>query len=192
MRNIKKEQEFYDYPFVIAGSHPGHHFLGYYHLLFDKLEKTQAVVPNILDFALYCLTSGEHRKRFVNVPFLSALKSRIAVWFIEKQRDKVRKVLRQHKRFPNLPLDKTAFVSHHKEYNDSESLCSNRVIMLADFLERAIVIPHYFGKVNITPKNNITKFFVIGTVQPNLRNFSLLFSAVEQLAKQRTEFMTGR
>jgi hypothetical protein len=43
MRNIKKEQELYDYPFVIAGSHPGPHFRGYYHLLFDKLEKTQVV-----------------------------------------------------------------------------------------------------------------------------------------------------
>jgi FkbM family methyltransferase len=91
-------------------------------------------------------------------------------------------------RFPNLPLDKTVFVSHHKEYNDSESLRSNRLIMLADFLEGAIVIPHYFGKVNITPKNDVAKFFVIGTVQPNRRNLSLLFSAVEQLAKQRQQF----
>jgi hypothetical protein len=91
-------------------------------------------------------------------------------------------------RFPNLPLDKTVFVSHHKEYNDSESLRSNRLIMLADFLEGAIVIPYYFGKVNITPKNDVTKFFVIGTVQPNRRNFSLLFSAVEQLVKQRQQF----
>jgi hypothetical protein len=91
-------------------------------------------------------------------------------------------------RFPNLPLDKTVFVSHHKEYNDFESLHSNRLIMLADFLEGAIVIPHFFGDVNITPKNNITKFFVIGTNNPNRRNFSLLFSAVEQLAEQRQRF----
>ncbi|MDR0609216.1 MAG: 2-hydroxyacyl-CoA dehydratase [Planctomycetaceae bacterium] len=62
-------------------------------------EGGEAVVPNILDFALYCLTSGDHCKRFAPVSFLSMLKSRIAVWFIERQRDKVRKVLRQHKRF---------------------------------------------------------------------------------------------
>jgi predicted nucleotide-binding protein (sugar kinase/HSP70/actin superfamily) len=62
-------------------------------------EGGEVVVPNILDFALYCLTSDEHGKRYMKVPFLSRLKSRIAVWFMERQRDKVRKVLRQHKRF---------------------------------------------------------------------------------------------
>ncbi|MDR0338090.1 MAG: glycosyltransferase, partial [Planctomycetaceae bacterium] len=93
-----------------------------------------------------------------------------------------------NERFPNLPLDKTVFVSHHKECNDSELLRSDRLIMLADFLEGAIVVPHYFGNVNITPKNDVTKFFVIGTVYPNRRNFLLLFSAVEQLAKQQQAF----
>jgi predicted nucleotide-binding protein (sugar kinase/HSP70/actin superfamily) len=81
---------------ILVKYHPGAN-----NSLVSLIEKEggEAVVPNILDFALYCLTSGEHCKRFVNVPFLSALKSRIAVWFIEKQRDKVRKVLRQYKRF---------------------------------------------------------------------------------------------
>jgi hypothetical protein len=42
-------------------------------------EGGEAVVPNILDFVLYCLTSDEYRKRYTRVPFLSALTSKLAV-----------------------------------------------------------------------------------------------------------------
>ncbi|MDR3110774.1 MAG: hypothetical protein LBU65_13985 [Planctomycetaceae bacterium] len=62
-------------------------------------EGGEAVVPNIMDFILYCLTSDEYRKRFSNVPFLPAAVSKLGVWYIERQRDKVRKVLAKSNRF---------------------------------------------------------------------------------------------
>ena len=63
-------------------------------------EGGEAVVPEILDFVLYCLTSDKHRKRYSKVPFSTGLKSSLAVWIIERQREKVRRILRGSKRFP--------------------------------------------------------------------------------------------
>ncbi len=62
-------------------------------------EGGEAFVPNILDFVLYCLTSDEQRSRYSHVPLLNGLKSTFATWLIERQRDKVRRVLAASGRF---------------------------------------------------------------------------------------------
>jgi predicted nucleotide-binding protein (sugar kinase/HSP70/actin superfamily) len=62
-------------------------------------EGGEVVVPNILDFMLYCLTSDEQRKRYSHVPFLAGLKSLSGVWLMERQRDKVRNILKKSRRF---------------------------------------------------------------------------------------------
>ena len=62
-------------------------------------EGGEAVVPNILDFVLYCLASDGQRQRYSTVPFFDVLKSNLAIRLIEAQREKVRKVLRKNPRF---------------------------------------------------------------------------------------------
>ncbi|MDR2756811.1 MAG: 2-hydroxyacyl-CoA dehydratase [Planctomycetaceae bacterium] len=62
-------------------------------------EGGEVVVPNILDFMLYCLTSDKQRKRYSHVPFLAGLKSSAGVWLIEHQRNKVRNILKKSRRF---------------------------------------------------------------------------------------------
>jgi predicted nucleotide-binding protein (sugar kinase/HSP70/actin superfamily) len=58
-----------------------------------------AVVPGILDFMLYCLSSDQHKKPYADVSWFSGLKSKFAVWVVEKYRDKIRYAMRNSKRF---------------------------------------------------------------------------------------------
>ncbi|MDR0335564.1 MAG: 2-hydroxyacyl-CoA dehydratase [Planctomycetaceae bacterium] len=62
-------------------------------------EGGEVVVPNILDFMLYCLVSNKQRKQYSHVPFFAGLKSSIGAWLIEHQRNKVRNILKKSRRF---------------------------------------------------------------------------------------------
>lgn len=62
-------------------------------------EGGEAVVPGILDFMLYCLSSDQHKKPYADVSWFAGLKSKFAVWVIEKYRDKIRYAMRNSKRF---------------------------------------------------------------------------------------------
>lgn len=65
-------------------------------------EGGEVVLPNILDFVLYCLISDQQRKTYSKVSFLSILKSNFVAWIIERQRGKVRKILSESKRFSGM------------------------------------------------------------------------------------------
>ncbi len=62
-------------------------------------EGGEAVVPDILDFALYCLTSDWHRRPYSKVPFLNYARSTLIVWMIEHYRKKIRRLLEKSERF---------------------------------------------------------------------------------------------
>jgi predicted nucleotide-binding protein (sugar kinase/HSP70/actin superfamily) len=62
-------------------------------------EGGEVVVPNTLDFMLYCLMSDEQRKQYSHVPFFAGLKSSVGARLIEWQRDKVRNILKKSRRF---------------------------------------------------------------------------------------------
>jgi predicted nucleotide-binding protein (sugar kinase/HSP70/actin superfamily) len=62
-------------------------------------EGGEAVVPGILDFTLYCLSSDLHKKPYADVSFFAGLKSKLAIWIIEKYRNKIRYAMRNSKRF---------------------------------------------------------------------------------------------
>ncbi|MDR2706020.1 MAG: 2-hydroxyacyl-CoA dehydratase [Planctomycetaceae bacterium] len=62
-------------------------------------EGGEVVVPNTLDFMLYCLKSDEQRKRYSHVPFFSGLKSSVGAWLIERQRNTIRNILKKSRRF---------------------------------------------------------------------------------------------
>jgi len=62
-------------------------------------EGGEAVMPDILDFALYCLTSDWHRAPYSKVPLSSSIRSTLIVWMIEHYRKKIRRLLEKSKRF---------------------------------------------------------------------------------------------
>ncbi|MDR1959307.1 MAG: 2-hydroxyacyl-CoA dehydratase [Planctomycetaceae bacterium] len=62
-------------------------------------EGGEAVVPDILDFALYCLTGDRFKTVFTRVPFFTRLRSAFLVRLLEYYRGKIRKVLKNSHRF---------------------------------------------------------------------------------------------
>jgi len=62
-------------------------------------EGGEAVVPDILDFALYCLTSDWHRAPYSKVPLSSYVRSTLIVWMIEHYRKKIQRLLEKSDRF---------------------------------------------------------------------------------------------
>ena len=64
---------------------------------------------------------------------------------------------------------------------------------LLNFTNRALEVnPHYFGKINLTDKNKITRFFIVST---NNRNYDKLIYASDKLKNEDFQFeiiVTGR
>lgn len=77
------------------------------------------------------------------------------------------------------------YVQHHIDMYDKSS--NDKQIVLANpqgdkKLEPFVVNPHYFGGVNITPKNSgKTKFVTVGALDVTRRNSAILIKAVEEL-----------
>lgn len=87
---------------------------------------------------------------------------------------------------PKLPDCKKIYVQHHidkflEHVNDKQIILANPAG--DERLERAVVNPHYFGEVAITPKNKITEFITIGELNPERKNCSLLIDAVSELVE---------
>ena len=80
-------------------------------------EGGEAVVPDILDFALYCLTSDWHRRQYSKVPFSSLFRSTIIVWLIEHYRKKIKRRLDKSPRF-------TAFTGIRHLIDKAETIVS--------------------------------------------------------------------
>lgn len=86
--------------------------------------------------------------------------------------------------------DKIIFVQHHMERKTN----FKNQIALADLHNEysknfLMVNPHYFGKIEITPKSNdITKFIVVGNISPWRKNFSLLLNAIKDLSLKTDKF----
>ena len=53
--------------------------------------------------------------------------------------------------------------------------------------DKLVVNPHYFGRINITPKNEITNFISVGELSKKRRNTALLLDAVSKLIANGVE-----
>ena len=88
-----------------------------------------------------------------------------------------------------LNINHSFFVFHHLEYLISiPSYCilkKTQIWTLGNFTNYTQVNPHYFGKIILRNKNNITRFFITSTVK---RNYKYLISAVEKLKEENLEF----
>ena len=62
-------------------------------------EGAEAVMPDLIDFFLYCAYGSIYRRRYLSGPLLSELASRLAIWGIELYRRYMKRVLSHSKRF---------------------------------------------------------------------------------------------
>jgi len=88
----------------------------------------------------------------------------------------------------NIRQDQLLIVQHHLERLNPLCLNKYKIIILADILspvsERknvAVANPHYFGNIKITPKNYLTNFIIVGSIENHRRNYDLLVSTVKEL-----------
>ena len=79
--------------------------------LVDLLEKegAEAVVPDLMDFFLYCFKNQEYKKDHLGMPLSTAIKARLGIMGIEFIRKSYKKACKKSKRFtPPSGIDKTA------------------------------------------------------------------------------------
>jgi predicted CoA-substrate-specific enzyme activase len=79
--------------------------------LVDLLEKegAEAVVPDLMDFFLYCFKNQEYKKDHLGMPLSSAIKARLGIMGIEFIRKSYKNACKKSKRFtPPSTIDKTA------------------------------------------------------------------------------------
>ncbi len=62
-------------------------------------EGGEAVVPDILDFVQYCISSDLFRGQYSRVSWLDGIKSRVMVWYVERTRNRVRAAINRSTRF---------------------------------------------------------------------------------------------
>lgn len=84
------------------------------------------------------------------------------------------------------PENRKIFMLHHPDASSYQG--EGHVCMLGDFTFKGrkpfIVTPTYFGNIKINPKNNKTRFIVIGNVDQKRKNFSLLLKSAEELVNE--------
>gem|GEM_PF-90524 len=120
------------------------------------------------------------------IPIVSAAKLQgykmilLNTFFAVKEAEKIFNKLKN-----NVGKAKFFFVEHNvAKYSANQS----NVISLNDFSGRVMVNPHFFGNVNITPKNRIANFVCVGNIEAHRRNYNLLFSAVQELINAKMNF----
>lgn len=91
-----------------------------------------------------------------------------------------------HKYIPQLKQGKmkNIYVQHH--IDRINEVKEDTQLILANpshnkELEKHIVNPHYFGNINITDKNLITNFIVVGGIEAQRKNHNLLINTIEKL-----------
>ena len=86
-------------------------------------------------------------------------------------------------------MNNTIFVVHHFEYINDTGISlfynQNRIWSLGNLKNTLYVNPHYYGNINITNKNNKTKFFIISSKE---RNYQDLILAAEKLKNENLDF----
>lgn len=87
---------------------------------------------------------------------------------------------------PAVDKSKLHFVEHEASFAVDKGKWDENIIMLRELdykgAKATVINPHYFGNVEITPKNkSITNFITIGAIRPNKKNSKLIIEAVEKL-----------
>lgn len=88
--------------------------------------------------------------------------------------------------YPNTDKKKILCVEHESSFAIDKDMWEENLITLRKLnykeAKSVIVNPHYFGNIEITPKNEkITNFITIGTIKPNKKNSQMIINAAQQI-----------
>ena len=170
-------------------------------------EGGEAVVPDILDFALYCLTSDWHRTPYSKVPLASTIRSTLIVWMVEHYRNKIQRLLAKSQRFTpssdirHLVKKAESIVSTCNQTGEGWLLAADMVEMIESGIPNIICVQpfgclpnhitgkglvkelrHRYAESNITPID-----FDPGTTEVNQLNRIKLMMAVAGRNHARSE-----
>ena len=103
-----------------------------------------------------------------------------------------KKYYRFSKFCPNIPMDKNKILNmcHYPNTIKEDMYETRKLLTLADFPsikykeKPTVVNPHYFGKISITPKNDVTTFICVGNIESYRKNHSILLDAIDSLIKK--------
>ena len=88
--------------------------------------------------------------------------------------------------YPNVDKSKLLFVEHEAKHAVDAGTWNENLITLRKLnyksAKSVVVNPHYFGEIQITPKNSdVTNFITIGAIQGKKKNNDLIINAVKEL-----------
>lgn len=88
----------------------------------------------------------------------------------------------------NVDKSKILFVSHEAKHAVDNNSWREKNITLRELdykgAKSIVVNPHYFGQVDITPKNEVTNFVMVGAIKPYKKNDNTIVEAVLELDKK--------
>lgn len=83
---------------------------------------------------------------------------------------------------------KLLFVEHEASFASDKGMWKKDLITLRKLNynnETSVVVnPHYFGKIKVNPKNEITNFVTVGTIRVNKKNASMIVDSVSDLVQK--------
>ncbi len=84
--------------------------------------------------------------------------------------------------------NKIFFVEHDVKHRFDNGILDEDIITLRKInyhdAKTTVVNPHYFGKVNITPKNDLTNFVTIGELKPGKKNSQVFIESAQKLIQK--------
>ncbi len=91
--------------------------------------------------------------------------------------------------YPETDRKKLFFVEHEASFAVDKKSWQENLITLRKLnykgAKSVVINPHYFGKIDITPKNrDITNFITIGAIRPNKKNSQMIVDAVQKIYDQ--------
>lgn len=95
--------------------------------------------------------------------------------------------------YPQLRQLKNLYIVEHDlndvdRFGEEEFLKKKRLITLGHFDRGVFASPVLFGKIKITPKNDITTFITVGGIDPSRKNHNQLIEAVKHLVQKGLTF----
>ena len=88
----------------------------------------------------------------------------------------------------NIDKSKILFVAHEAKHGVDNNSWREKNITLRELdykgATSVVVNPHYFGQVDITPKNEVTNFVMVGAIKPYKKNDNTIIESVLELDKK--------
>lgn len=86
---------------------------------------------------------------------------------------------------PNVDKKKLHFVEHEASFAINKGTWDENIVTLRELnyqnAKSVVINPHYFGEIELAPKNEITNFITVGTLKPRKKDCGMIIDAVKEL-----------